>query len=84
MTVLFAFILFLPLLYFWLRGHWFVRVLAFLALALAFGFLGGMMTGLDARPGSGDNHAWLGILLGLAIAWPVSGIPLYARRWRQA
>ena len=31
------------LLYFWLIGHWFARVLVFIALAVGFGIIGGAM-----------------------------------------
>lgn len=68
-----------PLLYFWLIGHWFGRVLAFLTFGAVLGFIGAMMFGADARPPA-VNIAWLGVLLGFALAWPVSGIPIYVRR----
>jgi hypothetical protein len=64
------------LLYFWLVGHWFGRVLAFLVFAGLLGLGGGMALA--------DSHAAapgaFGAILGIALAWPVSGIPIYVRR----
>jgi hypothetical protein len=68
----------LAVLYFWLQAHWFARVVAFLLFAGTFGFFGALLTGMGARPE--HNNGWLGLLLGVALAWPVSGIPIYCRR----
>jgi hypothetical protein len=56
----------------WLAGHWFGRVLAFLAFAI----VGGI--GLDLAMADP-----LGLVLGTVAAWFVSGIPIYSRRWLQ-
>lgn len=63
------------LLYFWLIGHWFARVLVFLMLACG-GFLAG---GAMAH----DMPSW--IVLGTicaALTWPLAGLPVYYWRWR--
>lgn len=66
----------LVVLFFWLTGHWFARVVAFLLFAGAFGFFGVLLTGME------HNNGWLGLLLGIALAWPVSGIPVYWFRYQ--
>lgn len=78
MHILIGIVLALGLLYFWLQGHWFARVVAFLLLAALFGLIGALLTGADGPPGT--NHGWVGLLLGAALAWPVSGIPIYWHR----
>lgn len=68
------------LLYFWLIGHWFARVLMFLLLGAGF-FAGGAVLGND---NTGDPS--LGIVLGLigvVVAWFTAGIPIYWRRWER-
>ena len=75
MEILVGLALALVLLYFWLLGHWFARVVMFLALAVAFGGLGALYAGADGPPG--HNHGWVGMLIGVALAWPVSSIPIY-------
>jgi hypothetical protein len=65
----------LVVLFFWLTGHWFARVVAFLLFAGVLGLLGALMTGMAERPE--HNNGWVGLLLGIALAWPVSGIPIY-------
>ena len=67
----------LALLWAWLSGHWFARIVAFLTLAVALGFSAGVW--LD-HPGYGDAAARLGLLAGIILAWPVSSIPVYHRR----
>ena len=110
MHILVGLVLAAVLLYFWLIGHWFARVLAFLALAPALG-LAGWIGGLamvpppseaqraDARQHVSDPYSvelvdhyarqqrndaqpLIGALLGLALAWPVAGLPIYIGRWR--
>lgn len=67
------------LLYFWLCGHWFARVVSFLLFAVLLGFIGACMTGMLGP--QEHNNGWVGMLLGFAAAWPVSGIPVYVRRY---
>lgn len=76
MHILVGLILALVLLYFWLIGHWFARVVAFLVLAMLLGGAGWLVTG-----GYG-LLSMFGFLLGAALAWPVSGIPAYYYRGR--
>jgi hypothetical protein len=62
------------LLYFWLIGHWFARVLMLpvCAVPLSLGL------GLLMAPHGGN----IGMLIGVVLSWPVSGIPIYFHRWR--
>ena len=75
MHILVGIVLALVLLYFWLLGHWFARIVAFLIFAAVLGLLGGLMT---AQPHS--NEGAIGGIIGIALAWPMSGIPIYWHR----
>jgi hypothetical protein len=72
----------LALLYFWLIGHWFARVIVFLILACV-GFAAGASI---VNFGLYDGHANIlgpGLLagaVGAALAWPLASIPTYY--WR--
>jgi hypothetical protein len=68
------------LLYYWLLGHWFARVLTFLALAVIMGM--GLALLMASAANAGAANGPFGLLLGAALAWPVSGIPAYYWRWR--
>ena len=63
----------IALLYFWLIGHWFARVLVFLMLG-AIGFLLGLSVGTDQ-----GGRVVCGII-GAVLAWPIAGLPVYF--WR--
>ena len=77
MAILIGLVLALVVLYFWLVGHWFARVVVFLAFAVILGLLiGGLMPPLD--PHAALNP--LGFLIGGVVAWFVSGIPIYRQR----
>lgn len=65
------------LLYFWLIGHWFARVLAFLVLLVPLSFLG-------SAYGAPYQAGLLGLVLGGIAAWFLTGIPTYVRRYRAA
>lgn len=80
MHILVGLVLAAVLLFVWLIGHWFARVLAFLLLACVFGLSGAFMAGIDGPPA--HNHGIAGALLGLLLAWFVSGIPIYVRRYQ--
>jgi hypothetical protein len=71
----------IALLYFWLIGHWFARVLVFLLLAVLMALGGGSLLADTAKPPNPASGIF-GAILGAALAWPVSGIPIYYWRWR--
>jgi len=75
-------VLALVALYFWLLGHWFARVVAFLLFVVLFGLIGSAFTG-SLGPAA-TNHGWVGFLIGGVVAWFVSGIPIYYRRWQSS
>jgi hypothetical protein len=66
------------LLYFWLIGHWFARVLVFLMLACA-GFVGGAAL-TNISPNAPPAGIIICGLIGAALAWPIAGLPVYY--WR--
>jgi len=64
------------LLYHWLLGHWFARVLVFLGLACL---------ALIATAIIGHADAGLGVLVfagGGLVAWVASGLPIYYRQYQ--
>lgn len=69
--------------YLWLRGHWYLRVLAFIGL-IPFGVclfaIPFALAGADGIPVWVQCFIWP---LGAWIAWIVSGIPIYVRRARE-
>jgi len=67
-------------LYFWLLGHWFVRILAFLVLGAIGAFLGACLSGGAAQEPAAEIFF---ALLGFGLAWPVASIPVYVRRHRE-
>lgn len=75
MVVLIGLVLAGAVLYVWLRGHWFGRVLAFLAFG---GFLA--FAGVAIRDGNPD--AILFVIGGLAIGWVIASIPMWVRTSR--
>ena len=62
------------LLYAWLVGHWFARVLVFLPLA------GLLMMMNDAVKTTEMRTVWL--CLAPFLAWLIASLPIYARRMR--
>jgi len=71
----------LALLYFWLLGHWFARVVVFLLLASVTFVTVAYTTQVRGDP-------MVGVIFGLlaaAVTWPVSGLPVYywRRQFRQ-
>jgi hypothetical protein len=79
MHILIGALLALGLLWAWLSGHWFARVVMFLVLALCFGAAGGALMN-NPHAANGGDPAIIGAILGFALAWPVSGLPVYY--WR--
>jgi hypothetical protein len=75
MHIVVGLLLTIALLYFWLIGHWFARVLVFLAEAVV-GFIG------DANvPPHNPAGSIICSLIGAALAWPLASIPIYY--WRR-
>jgi hypothetical protein len=67
------------LLYFWLLGHWFARVLVFLFLVLCAGYVG-LIVNKD-----GDGAAIAGtvvFIIGAILSWPIASIPIVYWRHR--
>ncbi len=76
MAILIGLVLAAVVLFLWLAGTWFGRVLAFLLLAAILGLLiGGLMP-----PPQGAVYNWGGLIFGMVLAWPVSGLPRYLAR----
>ena len=73
MAILIGIALACGVLFIWLTGHWFGRVLAFIVFAVLFGGLGGMATAHGVDP----LVNILTIIGGIALGWPVSSIPIY-------
>jgi hypothetical protein len=75
----------LGVLYVWLAGHWFGRVVAFLAFLVPFGLVG-FMIGVTLQQNAHPNPEAFPIfgiftmLLGAYAAWPVSGLPAWYRQ----
>jgi hypothetical protein len=65
----------IALLYFWLIGHWFARVLVFLMLAVV-----GFIAGVNVTPHNPAGSIICGII-GAVLAWPLASIPIYY--WRR-
>jgi hypothetical protein len=81
MHILIGLALAVALLFFWLGGHWFARVLTFLLFATMLGFILGWLT----PPSYGEHYNQMGVVIGIALAWPIAGIPTYYWRahWRR-
>ena len=78
MHILIGLCLAAALLYFWLLGHWFARVLVFLGLICTAVFVGFLF-------GAGNGAQFVTISVGGGVAgWFVSGLPLYIWRHRFA
>jgi hypothetical protein len=71
-------VLFVMALLLWLSGHRYGRVIAFLVLAPVMGLLIG---GLTPAP-AGQNYNWLGLVVGIVLAIPASGLPIYYQNWQ--
>jgi uncharacterized membrane protein YfcA len=67
----------LAVLYFWLAGHWFARVLAFLGFVVVLGLVGGeVMT----HAGGELPIVVFGVCVGAGLAWFIASLPTYY--WR--
>ena len=80
MHILIGLAIAVALLYFWLIGHWFARILVFLLFGCG-GFAGGAaIAGLFPNP-SLAAATILG-LIGVALMWPIASLPIYWRRFQ--
>ena len=79
MELLIELILVIPILYLWLVGHWFGRVLAFLAFAVAFG-AGGATLALTMTPTAGVGGGLYGLAIGVGLAWLLASWPIWHLR----
>ncbi len=80
MEIILGIVLFLGLLYGWLVGHWFARVV----MALALWVLGGFIAILFAANGTEDQRQATIIAVifgGSVLSWLIAGLPTYY--WRQ-
>lgn len=84
MELLIGLILAIVVLWLWLVGHWFGRILAFIAFAIGLG-AGGAVMGLAFAPGA-TGAGIGGAGLGLALAWPLASWPIWHQktRWDRA
>jgi hypothetical protein len=67
------------LLYFWLVGHWFARVLVFLMLVVLTGFCGGALFASIAVKQAETASFVIGAILGAPLAWPLASIPIWRK-----
>ena len=71
------------LLWAWLIGHWFARVVVFLLFACALFAVAAAFIGLGIYGGHGaPPAALLAALPAAALAWPLAGIPQYVQHYR--
>lgn len=77
MIATFGLLFSIAVLVFWLLGGWFARVLAFVALVVVLGGVGALTAG--SAVGAQNHGAW-GFVIGVLLAWSISGIPVYYRR----
>jgi lipoprotein signal peptidase len=79
MHILIGLALAVALLYFWLIGHWFARILAFLMFAAILGLLGASIG--NTADASVHGAPVVMALIGVGLAWPVAALPAYY--WRR-
>jgi hypothetical protein len=82
MVVLVCVVLFLGVLYWWLVGHWFARVVMLFPLAALLGFLGLWAGAAVERVPGASALGLMGCGAGFIAAWFASGIPIYYHRYR--
>lgn len=74
----------LGVLYWWLRGHWFARVLAFIFFVpVVVVGPGKMIPNANLPPTYSAAYGLVMLASCIAIAWLISGLPIYIRAWRQ-
>jgi hypothetical protein len=85
MVILVGVALGVALLYFWLVGHWFARVLMALVLTIPLGWIGASILGSAVQlPTDTTAPAVVGLILGVIAAWPIASIPVWIRRYPTA
>lgn len=67
----------LALLYFWLIGHWFARVLMFVALGVVFGAISFFIVAANTGV---EQAGFMAVPLGVLAAWYAAGVPTYYHR----
>lgn len=77
MHILIGLVLVLVLLYFWLLGHWFARVVTLILFVPLFAVAGAAMLGSNGAP---QGLVLLGAICGCVAGWFAAGIPVYY--WR--
>jgi flagellar biosynthesis protein FlhB len=70
----------LVLLFYWLSGNGFARVLMFVVLAVLTGIGVGAMFSAIVVTGQQPGIFIVGAISGVALAWPLAGIPIYYQR----
>ncbi len=71
----------LVLLFYWLSGHWFARVLMFLVLCPV-GFLSGLALVNSGQPTPTHAAALIVGISAAALAWPLASLPIYYQRYQ--
>jgi hypothetical protein len=74
MHILIGLVLGCALLYFWLVGHWFARVLVFLPMIFLFGFI---VVGIASDGHAASSIGFAVSITGVVLAWPISSIPIW-------
>src|SRR4249920_299096 len=67
------------MLYFWLLGHWFARIVAFLLFAVITGLCGAALFSVTHETAA----SVIGAIMFVPLAWPLASLPIYYYR-RQA
>lgn len=69
------------LLYFWLLGHWFARILVFLCL-LGFPVILGLAVSADKNEAGAQIGGLVVFIISAVVVWLVASIPIYYWRYR--
>ena len=68
------------LLYYWLIGHWFARVLMFPVLAVGTAFMCAVLFSYITAGPAEATLSIIGAILGAPLAWPLASLPIYYQR----
>lgn len=80
MHILIGLVLVLVLLYFWLLGHWFARVVTLILFVPMFALGGAALFASGAQPQAAPGGPIIGAICGCVAGWFAAGIPVYY--WR--